>query len=127
MIPNPEYKGEWKAPEVPNPEYKEDETVGKYDDFSVVGIDIWQVKSGTIYEDILLTSSVSEAEKERNHILERMKKEKEAFDKAEEKKNEEAKKAAEAPKKEEEMEKLAKEKAEQVNKEAPTTEKKDEL
>jgi len=126
MIPNPEYKGEWKAPEVPNPEYKEDETVGKYDDFSVVGIDIWQVKSGTVYEDILLTSSVSTAEKERNHILERMKKEKEAFDKAEEKKNEEAKKAAEAPKKDDEIEKLAKEKADQLNKEAPT-EKKDEL
>jgi len=127
MIPNPAYKGEWKAREIPNPEYVEDPSVGKYKDFSVAGIDVWQVKSGTIFDDILVTDSVSEAEEIRKQLLEECKKEKEASDKAEEtKRKEEEAKAKETPQETpEDLEKLAKEKAEQLKKEAP--EKKDEL
>lgn len=141
MIPNPLYKGVWKADEIPNPDFKEDPSVYKYADFSTVGIDVWQVKSGTIYDDILVTDSVEEAEKERNELLERMKKEKEQFDRAEEvkrQKEEEERKIAEekakasAPateeKADEDLEKLAREKAEQLKKEAGETNKdKDEL
>jgi len=131
MVPNPAYKGEWKAREIPNPDYVEDPSVAKYKDFSVAGIDVWQVKSGTIFDDILVTDSVEEAETIRKQLLEECKKEKEASDKHEEekRKEEEAKakqsqdsKPEETP---EDLEKLAKEKAEQLKKDAP--EKKDEL
>merc|ERR1711959_255846 len=48
QIDNPEYKGEWKAKRIKNPAYVEDTTIGQYASFGWVGIDVWQVKSGTI-------------------------------------------------------------------------------
>jgi len=135
MMPNPEYKGEWKADEIPNPDYHEDRNVAKYKDFSAVGIDVWQVKAGTIFDDILITDSVDEAEKAREIVLNKMKKEKEHFEKAEEvkrqKDDEERKKRqaesdAKAPEHNEDLEKLAREKADQMKQESGE-EKKDEL
>uniref|UniRef100_A0A1X7T1G1 Calreticulin n=1 Tax=Amphimedon queenslandica TaxID=400682 RepID=A0A1X7T1G1_AMPQE len=38
QIDNPAYKGEW----VPNPKYEADSNLYKYEDFGVIGIDIWQ-------------------------------------------------------------------------------------
>jgi len=61
-IPYPAYKGAWVHPEIPNPDYKEDANIGFYDDIGSVGIDVWQVKSGTIFENIFISDSVSEAE-----------------------------------------------------------------
>jgi len=54
-IPNPEYKGEWVHPKIPNPEYAEDNEIYAYDSNKFVGIEIWQVKSGTIFDNILVT------------------------------------------------------------------------
>jgi len=34
-----------------------------YDSFGAIGIDIWQVKSGSIFDNIIITDSVKEAEK----------------------------------------------------------------
>jgi calreticulin len=62
-IANPAYKGPWVHPEIANPEYKADPTLYSYDSFGVVGVDVWQVKSGTIFDNILITDSVAEAEK----------------------------------------------------------------
>merc|ERR1712137_742679 len=61
MIDNPDYKGPWVHPLVPNPEYAHDDTIGTYDDFGVIGIDIWQVKSGTIFDSIIISDSLDEA------------------------------------------------------------------
>jgi len=61
MIPNPAYKGEWKAREIPNPEYVEDEHLHLYEDFGGVLIDLWQVKAGSIFDNIIITDSVAEA------------------------------------------------------------------
>jgi len=61
-IPNPEYKGKWVHPEVANPAYVEDQTIGQYKDVGAVGIEIWQVKAGTIFDDIIVTDSTTEAE-----------------------------------------------------------------
>jgi calreticulin len=75
QIPNPEYKGPWKAkrianpaykgkwvhPEIDNPEYKADSTIGQYENIGAVGFELWQVKAGTIFDNILLTDSVQEA------------------------------------------------------------------
>lgn len=62
MIPNPLYKGEWVHPEIDNPEYKEDTEIYNYE-FGSVGLDVWQVKSGTIFDNILVTDDVQEAKK----------------------------------------------------------------
>jgi len=61
-IPNPEYKGKWVHPEIPNPAYVEDNAITQYKDIGAVGIEIWQVKSGTIFDDIIVTDSTTEAE-----------------------------------------------------------------
>ncbi|OBZ88889.1 Calreticulin [Choanephora cucurbitarum] len=63
-IPNPLYKGEWEHPEIDNPEYKEDNEIYAFD-FGHVGIDIWQVKSGTLFDNILITDDIEEAKKVR--------------------------------------------------------------
>jgi len=62
MIPNPAYKGEWIHPMIPNPEYKDDDNIYKYK-FGGVGIEIWQVKAGTIFDNILITDDIAEANK----------------------------------------------------------------
>eukprot|EP01147_Barroeca_monosierra_P001824 gene1824-4923_t len=62
MIPNPEYKGKWIHPEIDNPDYSPDDTLYKYDSFGVLGFDLWQVKSGTIFDDILITDESSEVD-----------------------------------------------------------------
>ncbi|XP_022236103.1 calreticulin-like isoform X2 [Limulus polyphemus] len=55
QIDNPNYKGQWIHPEIDNPEYIADSNLYQYSEICIVGIDIWQVKSGTIFDDILVT------------------------------------------------------------------------
>jgi len=61
MIPNPLFKGEWVHPVVANPKYKDDEHIYLYKDSGAVGFELWQVKAGTIFDNILVTDSVDEA------------------------------------------------------------------
>jgi len=63
LIENPAYKGEWVHPLIPNPEYKEDANIYLYENAGAVGFEIWQVKSGSIFDHILVTDDVKEAEK----------------------------------------------------------------
>ena len=60
MIDNPAYKGEWKHPMIPNPEYVADDSIYSFEDFGHIGIDIWQVKSGTIFDDIIVGDDFEE-------------------------------------------------------------------
>lgn len=60
-IANPKYKGPWKAKQIPNPKYVADPNLYVYKDMQSVGFDLWQVKSGTIFDNILITDSVEEA------------------------------------------------------------------
>jgi len=62
MIDNPDYKGPWVHPEIPNPDFKDDATIYKYSDIGAVGFELWQVKAGTIFDNIIVTDSVAEAE-----------------------------------------------------------------
>lgn len=62
-IPNPEYKGAWVHPKIDNPEYKDDPTLYAYESFGVVGVEVWQVKSGTIFDNFLITDDIDEANK----------------------------------------------------------------
>jgi len=91
MISNPEYKGEWKAPQIPNPEYKgewvhplidnpeyvEDSSIYAFDSHKYLGIEIWQVKSGTIFDNILVTDDLQLAATEAETIMAEVAKEKE--------------------------------------------------
>jgi calreticulin len=65
MIDNPEYKGEWKARQIDNPEYNAEDAkaLGKYDEICKIGFDLWQVKSGTIFDNVLITDDVAEAKR----------------------------------------------------------------
>jgi len=60
-IPNPAYKGVWKAKDIPNPEYEADANLAVYDNIGAVAFDLWQVKSGTIFDNVILTDSIEEA------------------------------------------------------------------
>merc|ERR1719497_218286 len=61
-ISNPAYKGFWEAKKIANPEYEDDDAIYKYDDFGFIGFDLWQVKGGTIFDNVIITDDKSEAE-----------------------------------------------------------------
>jgi calreticulin len=90
MIDNPDYKGEWKHPMIPNPDYKDDNKLhARCTDCTHVGFELWQVKSGTIFDDIIITDSIEEADAfAKEGFLKRQGPEKAAFDKAEEERQE---------------------------------------
>jgi len=105
-ITNPAYKGAWVHPEIPNPEYVEDKTVYQYGDIGSVGVDIWQVKSGTIFDNIFIGDSVAEAEAFMAETYGKNKNaEKDAFEASEKaKRDEEAAKSAAAKEEDDEDE-----------------------
>merc|ERR1719492_776669 len=61
-ISNPAYKGFWEAKKIANPEYEDDDAIYKYEDFGFIGFDLWQVKGGTIFDNIIITDDKSEAD-----------------------------------------------------------------
>jgi calreticulin len=120
LIDNPDYKGEWKAkrienpdyqgpwvhPDIDNPDFVEDDELYAYESFGVVGIDIWQVKAGSIFDNIIITDSFDEAKAFMEETYSANKDaEKEMFDEAEKVRREEE----EAQRKKEEEERKAKE------------------
>mmetsp|Transcript_22515 Transcript_22515/g.29454 ORF Transcript_22515/g.29454 Transcript_22515/m.29454 type:complete len:394 (-) Transcript_22515:421-1602(-) len=61
-IKNPDYKGKWEHPKIPNPDYVADEKLHhRCDGCSHVGFELWQVKSGTHFDDIFISDSLDEA------------------------------------------------------------------
>ncbi|CAF5079248.1 unnamed protein product [Rotaria sp. Silwood1] len=103
QIDNPAYKGPWIHPEIDNPDYVEDTNLYLYKDISMIGFDLWQVKSGTIFDNILITDSVKRAEDFGNETWGKTKdaekKMKDSQDEAERKKEEEERKKREAEEK----------------------------
>ena len=74
MIRNPNYKGSWTPPYVSNPEYDANEAEFVYDQCNpceYVGLDLWQVDAGTVFDDILITDSESDAESFAHLVLEK--------------------------------------------------------
>merc|ERR1712124_190939 len=61
-ISNPAYKGVWTAKEIDNPEYKDDDGVYEYADFGFIGFDLWQVKGGAIFDNIIITDDKAGAD-----------------------------------------------------------------
>merc|ERR1712070_1286597 len=53
-ISNPAYKGFWEAKKIANPEYEDGKNVYAFEDFGFVGFDLWQVKGGAIFDNIIV-------------------------------------------------------------------------
>merc|ERR1711972_1033403 len=93
-ISNPAYKGFWEAKKIANPEYEDDDSVYKYADFGFIGFDLWQVKGGTIFDNVIVCDDVAEADafakkwKELSEVEKSKKKEEDDSKKAEDKKKE---------------------------------------
>ena len=98
LLQNPKYRGEWKAKRVKNPAYKgkwaprkianpnytpDEQLYLARKPLAAVGFDLWQVKSGSIFDNIILSDSEAEVdafleaklngvkEKERELLVER--------------------------------------------------------
>jgi calreticulin len=55
MIKNDKYKGKWVAPDIENPDFVDDkELYNVVKDNGLVGFELWQVKAGTIFDNILV-------------------------------------------------------------------------
>lgn len=61
-IANPEYKGAWEHPLIDNPEFVDDPHIYRFNNIGAVGFELWQVKSGTIFDNIIVTDSIEEAD-----------------------------------------------------------------
>lgn len=60
-IPNPAYKGVWKPKRIANPKYESDDKLYQIrKPLAVVGIDVWQVKSGSVYDNIVIADNLDE-------------------------------------------------------------------
>jgi len=102
MIDNPAYKGEWIHPMVANPEFADDDNLYLFEHNKYVGIEVWQVKAGTIFDNVIVTDDVAEAKKFADLSNKTREGEKKMFDKQEEErkaKEEEERKAREAQEK----------------------------
>merc|ERR1712079_316911 len=92
-ISNPAYKGFWEAKKIANPEYEDDDAVYKFDDIGFVGFDLWQVKGGTIFDNVIITDDKAEADafankwKELSEVEKSKKKEEDDAKAAEDKKD----------------------------------------
>lgn len=54
-------QGPWSAPLIPNPEFKDDPKLYVVPEIGYVGFELWQVKSGSIFDNIMLTHDLEEA------------------------------------------------------------------
>jgi len=78
MIPNPKYKGAWSPKKIPNPAYKgvwapkkianpkyvqDDKLYLTREPLENVGIDVWQVKSGSVFDNIIIGDDLAEVNK----------------------------------------------------------------
>ncbi|XP_050381326.1 calreticulin isoform X2 [Argentina anserina] len=91
-IKNPNYKGKWKAPMIDNPKFTDDPDVYVFPNLKYVGIELWQVKSGTLFDNIVITDEPEHAKQLAENTWGKNKDaEKAAFEEAEKKEAEETK------------------------------------
>jgi len=61
LIDNPKYKGEWHPRKIANPNYFVDEHPHNVDKIGGIGIEIWTMKDGILFDNILVTHDDAEA------------------------------------------------------------------
>merc|ERR1712157_476509 len=65
-------------PEIDNPDYSPDSEIYAFEDFGRLGLDLWQVKSGTVFSNFLMSDDEAETSKAAEALLVKIKAEKEA-------------------------------------------------
>eukprot|EP00434_Breviolum_minutum_P004405 symbB.v1.2.003881.t2/scaffold211.1/size373615/22 len=75
-VDNPEFRGEWKPRQRGNPEYEEE--VYAYSDLGAIGLELWTVHEGSIFDNILICDSWEYAKGEAMKLQEILVKEPEA-------------------------------------------------
>jgi len=58
----------WVHPEIDNPEYKPDDKLYSRKEICAIGFDLWQVKSGTIFNNVLITDDIELAKEKADAI-----------------------------------------------------------
>ncbi|KAM7539451.1 hypothetical protein Aperf_G00000053611 [Anoplocephala perfoliata] len=61
MIRNPKYMGEWKPRRIDNPHFVDDPNLYSRS-FAFIGIDLWQVQSGTLFDNFIVSDDLNECE-----------------------------------------------------------------
>jgi len=99
QIENPNFQGEWVHPMIDNPDYKPADDLYLFPSFETLGIEVWQVKSGTIWDNFLVTDDEELAAAARKNINARRESEQKLEKQESEEKaaQEAAEKAAEKP------------------------------
>ncbi|PHT28476.1 Calreticulin [Capsicum baccatum] len=82
-VKNPNYKGKWKTPWIDNPEFEDDPDLYVLRPTKYVGIKIWQVKAGSVFDNILICDDPDYAKKVIEEVFVHREAEKEAFEEAE--------------------------------------------
>ncbi|KAH9670631.1 calreticulin-3 [Citrus sinensis] len=82
-IKNPNYKGKWKIPYIDNPEFEDDPDLYVLKPIKYVGIEVWQVKAGSVYDNILICDDPAYAKQVVEEVLSNREIEKEGFEEAE--------------------------------------------
>ncbi|XP_031273549.1 calreticulin-3 [Pistacia vera] len=83
-IKNPNYKGRWKTPWIDNPEFEDDPDLYVLKPVKYVGIEVWQVKAGSVFDNILICDDPQYAKQVVEDIwASNREAEKEAFEEAE--------------------------------------------
>jgi len=59
QIDNPNYSGVWVHPMIDNPEYEADDQLYSYEDFGVIGLDLWQVRNPLLALDLSITHKIA--------------------------------------------------------------------
>ncbi|KAG0569541.1 hypothetical protein KC19_6G098300 [Ceratodon purpureus] len=96
-IKNPHYKGKWKAPLIDNPEFEEDPDMYVLPPLNYIGMELWQVKAGSVFDNFLLTDDPEYAKQFAEDTWGKIKEgEKEMFEEIDNKKREGEKRQAEA-------------------------------
>lgn len=65
FVENPAYNGIWKPRQIPNPDYFTVEKV-HLEPISAIGIEIWTMQDGILFDDILVTHDEADAQKYRD-------------------------------------------------------------
>ncbi|PHT28485.1 Calreticulin [Capsicum baccatum] len=82
-VKNPNYKGKWKTPWIDNPEFEDDPDLYVLRPTKYVGIEIWQVKAGSVFDNILICDDPDYAKKVIEEVFVHREAVKEAFEEAE--------------------------------------------
>nr|CCA20512.1 calreticulin precursor putative [Albugo laibachii Nc14] len=73
MIKNPAYQGAWVHPEIENPDFFEDDKVHHVVKNALyLGFDLWQVTTGTLFDDILVTDDEETFARHEKRVMEKV-------------------------------------------------------